>query len=300
MANLNYAETYSKALDQAYPYSLYFGALWKNDNSRKYRVIDSKTISIPHINITKGRSNGNRDTIGGFSRNADNNWETKTLTKHRIWKTLVHPMDIVQTNTVMSIQNVTEVYNQEKKFPEMDAETIDSIYRAKEAKGGIIKVTGDLTDPKTALTNFDKIMDAMDEARVPAMGRILYVDTYTKTALDNAIAIQRTSKDRELIRAVSRLDEVEIVSVPTSAMKSKYTFDAEDGFDVADDATDVYMFLVHPSAVLPFANYTFSQLGEPSTLSEGKYTYFEESFEDIFLLDHKVDGVQFVVKDKTV
>lgn len=84
MANLNYAESYSKALDQAYPNVLRFGALWNTENRSKYQFIDAKTIKIPHVS-TKGRVDGNRDTIGTFARNFDNSWETKTLKNHRTW-----------------------------------------------------------------------------------------------------------------------------------------------------------------------------------------------------------------------
>ena len=38
------------------------------------------------------------------------------------------------------------------------------------------------------------------------------------------------------------------------------------------------MMLIHPSAVIPVISYDFAQLGAPSSLSQGKWTYFEESF----------------------
>lgn len=84
MANLNYSEAYSKALGQAYPNVLRFGALWNAENKDKYKFVDAKTIKIPHIS-TKGRVDGNRDVIGTITRNHDNDWETKTLKNHRTW-----------------------------------------------------------------------------------------------------------------------------------------------------------------------------------------------------------------------
>ncbi|EQH19567.1 hypothetical protein [Clostridioides difficile] len=41
---------------------------------------------------------------------------------------MVHPADINQTNYVASIGNITKVYNEEQKFPEMDAYCISKIY----------------------------------------------------------------------------------------------------------------------------------------------------------------------------
>lgn len=77
-------------------------------------------------------------------------------------------------------------------------------------------------------------------------------------------------------------------------MKTKYTFTT--GFAPAGDAKDIAMMLVHPSAILPIASYEFSQLQAPSALTQGKYVYFEESFEDIFILNKRHDAIKFVVK----
>lgn len=291
MANLNYADSYSRALDQAYPNVLRFGALWNTENRSKYQVIDAKTIKIPHIS-TKGRVDGDRDSIGTITRNFDNSWETKTLANHRTWSTLVHPKDVMETNQVASIQNITKVMNEEQKFPELDARLISSVYDAKIAKSGAAKE--ETLTLANVLTVFDELMDAMDEALVPANGRILYVDTYTKTLIDNAKDVVRTSGNKVLGRTVSRIDEVEVIGVPTALMKTKYDFSI--GAVAAGDAKDIAMFLVHPSAVLPVVSYDFAQLEAPSAMSNGKYVYFEESFEDVFLLDYKVGAVAFVLK----
>ena len=43
MAVVNYAELYSKALLQAFPYVLHFGALWNSPNKDIYKVVDADT-----------------------------------------------------------------------------------------------------------------------------------------------------------------------------------------------------------------------------------------------------------------
>ncbi|HBF5143134.1 TPA: capsid protein, partial [Clostridioides difficile] len=127
MAALNYAKEYSNVLAQAYPYTLNFGDLYATPNNGRYRWTGSKTIEIPTISTT-GRVDSNRDTIAVAQRNYDNAWEPKVLTNQRKWSTLVHPADINQTNYVASIGNITKVYNEEQKFPEMDAYCISKIY----------------------------------------------------------------------------------------------------------------------------------------------------------------------------
>ncbi|HCP7258899.1 TPA: capsid protein, partial [Clostridioides difficile] len=39
-----------------------------------------------------------------------------------------------------------------------------------------------------------------------------------------------------------------------------------------------------------------SKLDEPTAVTEGKFFYFEESFEDVFILNKKADAIQFVVE----
>lgn len=293
MTALNYAQQYAKELAQAYPYVLYSGALWNTENSTKYKVIDAKTIQIPVISVG-GRTNGDRDTIGSFTRNFDNAWETKTLKNHRTWQTLVHPKDVDETNRVVSIANITKVMNEEEKFPEMDAYMFSNIYKLRNEQKEITPLGDELT-VSNILDKFDEMMDAMDEARVPHSGRILYCDTFTKTLITKAIAIVRSNAQKTIVRDVERLEEVTITSVPTDLLKTAYTFN--NGFEADGGAKDIKMLLVHPSSILPIVSYSFAQLESPSAMSQGKYVYFEESFEDVFVLNKRVDAIQIIVKD---
>lgn len=294
-ADLNYAKEYSQALAQAYPYVLYFGALW-NAVKPDVKFLNNNTVILPSLTV-KGRANGDRDTIGSFARNFNNAEETKTLSNHRTWNTLVHPRDIDETNHVASIQNITKVFNEEQKFPEMDAEMITALYSLKNAQE--IITAGEALTTLNVLAKFDALMDKMDEKRVPAAGRILYVDTYTKTLIDTAKDVVRQSGNKVLGRTVSRIDEVEVIGVPTSVMKSKFVLSSTDGFSVDENAKDVKMLLVHPSAVIPVISYDFASLGAPSSLSQGKWTYFEESFEDVFIYNKKHDAIQFYVVESS-
>ena len=299
MPALNYATEYSRALSQAFPYTLNYGALYATPNNGRYRWVNAKTIEIPSISTT-GRVNANRDSIAVAQRNYDNAWEPKTLTNERKWSTLVHPMDIIQTNMVTTIQNITQVFNEEQKFPEMDAYTVSKIY----ADWGttVDPVTGSArVADTTALTVsnvldvFDNLMLKMDNERVPANGRILYVTHEINKLIKNADKVSRsidvTSGPNAVDRRVNRLDEVQIIPVPATLMRTLYNFTA--GWSVASGAAQINMFLVHPIAVITPISYTFAQVDEPSAGSEGKYIYYEESFEDVFILNKKSGAIQF-------
>lgn len=297
MPAINYAEQYGTALAQAFPNVLHFGALYSTPNNSIYKIVDAKTIKIPVI-TTKGRKAGNRDTINGFTRNHDNDWEVKTLTNHREWETMVHPQDVNQSNMIASIQNATKVFNEEQKFPEMDCYCVSKIHELKNAAD-----SG--SDDNTVLTVdnvlevVDKFMEQMDESNVPATGRILYVTPKVNTLIKNAKAMMRTvnlnGNTGVIKRDISRIDELQIEpAVPSKLMKTVYNFD--EGAKPGSSAKQINMMMIHPWAVLTPVSYAFAQMEAPSAHSKGKYLYFEESFEDIFILNKRSKAIAFNVE----
>lgn len=295
---LNYATQYSNILSQAYPYVLRFGALYSTPNNGRYRWVNAKTIEIPSISTT-GRVNGDRDSIGVAARNYDNAWEPKVLSNHRKWSTLVHPMDISQTGGIANIQNITTVYNNEQKFPEMDAYTVSKIFT--DWTGAGQTATELQLTVENVLQQFDADMQAMTEARVPAAGRIYYCIPAVKTLLKNAQEIQRhfdvQNTNASINRIVNSLDQVKIEEVPSELMKTAYDFTT--GWKPGASAKQIQTMLIHPDAVITPVSYQFAQLDSPSAMTEGKYYYFEESFEDVFILNKKASAIRFTVAPST-
>lgn len=295
MAAVNYATAYQQALEQAWPYALYFGDLFNTPNNQRFRWVNARTIEIPTLETT-GRVDSTRDTIANATRNYNNAWTPLTLTNERKWSTLVHPKDIDQTNMVASIGNITEVFNQEQKFPEMDVYCVSKIY-ADYQELGQTPITDEIT-AANILEYFDKMMIAMAEARVPSTGRILYITPVYNAMLKQAEKLARTviigDAENKLNRTIANLDLVKIVEVPSELMKTVYDF--TQGYKAAGSAKQIKMFMVHPLAVITPINYEFAKLDEPSAMSEGKWVYYEESHEDVFVLKKKVNAIQFAVE----
>ena len=293
MEVLNYAQAYAQALAQAYPYVLHFAALRSTENDARYKWTGANTIQIASLTTT-GRTDGDRDSIETAKRNYANAWEPKTLGNHRQWSTLVHPMDIDETNQVASIQNITKVFNEEQKVPEMDAYLVSKIFADWVAASGVADSTALTTE--NVLSLFDKYMEAMDEANVPTTGRLLYVTPAVKTLLKNAKEMARfvQNGDENIRRAVASLDEVKIESVPSSLMKTAYDF--TEGWTAGVGAKQINMLLIHPSAVITPEKYAFAQLDAPSAGSNGKYVYFEESYDDVFVLNKRKNAIMFNIE----
>ena len=142
-------------------------------------------------------------------------------------------------------------------------------------------------------------MEEMDEARVPQTGRILYVTPAVNTLIKNAKDIVRTINVNggatALNRTISRIDEVEIVKVPSELMKTVYDF--SNGWKAGVSAKQINMLLIHPVAVFTPVSYSFASMEAPSAHSKGKYLYYEESFEDVFIMNSKKKAIKFNVSE---
>ena len=75
-------------------------------------------------------------------------------------------------------------------------------------------------------------------------------------------------------------------------MKTNYDFSV--GAVPAADAKQIHMFIVHPSVILPVDQYSFAGVAEPSALTQGKAYYYEEAFEDFFILNRRKGALAFV------
>ncbi len=302
LSTVSYADEYQKELSQWFPYVLNFGALYATPNNNRFRWTSSKTIEIPSIR-TSGRTNADRDSIGTAQRNYDNAWEPKTLSNERKWSTLIHPRDIDETNQAASIRNITEVFNTTQKFPEMDAYTISKIFAdwslAEDEQGNVRTPDTTVLSVNNILEVFDNLMLAMDNERVPSNGRILYVTHEVNKMLKSADKISRSidvsSGPNAIDRRVNRLDEVQIVPVPATLMKTAYDF--TEGWEADADASQINMFLVHPLAVITPVSYEFADLTAPSAVTEGKYYYYEESHEDVFILNKQAGAIRFNITE---
>lgn len=294
MTVLNYAELYTQGLQQKFSKGLFFNALYNVPNNSKIKWVNAKTIQIPRIDVT-GMVDVDRDSIGDFTRQVDNSWETKTLQHDREFRTLVDPVDVDETNMAVTIANITNVFNDEQKIPEMDKYMASKLFAEFEAYGGKADTTN--LDATNILNVFDKLMEQMDEAEVPSEGRILYVTPTVYTLLKNADAVGRSlnvSAGNKIDRSVYGLDDVELVRVPSARMKTFYDFTR--GATEGAGAVQINMILIHPDAIISPQKYEFVSLDAPSARTGGKYLYYERKYWDVFAIERKVPGMAFNIQ----
>lgn len=289
-ADVNYATQYAQDLANAYPYLSYFGAIYGAANSAKYRPVMGKTVAIPSMTVS-GAVAADRDQITGtFNRNWNNAWQTVTCQQDREWSTLIDPLDIVETNDIATIANVTKSFNEQQKIPEMDAFAASTLGSAAITAGNYDTTV--LTSANI-LATWDGYLATMTNARVNRDRLIAYMTPATYKLLKEAAGITRfvdaATGIRNVDRNVGRLDGVTIVEVPADLMRTAYSF--TEGWAVGDGAGQINILFVDPEAVAAPIVYDTAMIGAPNAQSKGKYLYYERFYYGVFVLSNRTSGI---------
>lgn len=289
--SINYAVQYGKELANAYPYLSYFGEIWAGENSTRFRPINANSIMIPSMEVSGAHAVDRDNLTGQFTRNFNVAWEPKVMTMYREWDTILDEMDIVETNEVATIANITRTFNEFQKIPEMDA------YMASKLAGfAVAGSTSDTTVLTAAniLAQWDSYLEAMTNARVNRDRVICYMTPAVYKLLKQAAGLTRfievTNGIRDVDRNVARLDGVRIREVPSDLMMSAYDFTT--GFAPTQAAKQVNLIMVDPLAVIAPIVYEVSMISAPSAATKGKNVYYESYYYDVFKLNNRAAGIR--------
>ena len=287
---INYAAQYGRALQTAYPYLSYYADLWNMGESERFRPLNGKTVYVP-IMTTSGARAANRDEItGAFSRNFNVDWQAMTLTMDREWDTLIDPIDVVESNDVATIANVTRVFNEQQKVPEMDAYMSMKLAAFAAANGG---TSSESLTSANILSEWDKALEYMTNQRVNRDRVRCKITPGAYKLLKQATGLTRfievTGGIRDVDRNVARLDGVTIEEVPADMMKSDYTFTT--GWAIGSSAVQINFLLYDPDAIAAPIVYDVAMMSPGSAQTKGKDIYYERYYYDVFMLAQRKAGV---------
>jgi hypothetical protein len=191
---------------------------------------------------------------------------------------------------VATIANVTQSFNEQQKFPEMDAFCASTL-----ASSAITNSNADTTALTAAniLAQWDTYLATMTNARVNRDRLIAYMTPATYKLLKEAAGITRFidagTGIRNVDRNVGKLDGVTIVEVPADLMLTGYTF--TEGWVAATGAGQINILFVDPDAVVAPIVYDTAMIGAPTAQSKGKYLYYERFYYGVFVLNNRTKGV---------
>jgi len=287
----NYVDSFLKELQQKYSRELTSDGL----TTQNAIFVGSKTVKIPRLDVG-GYKNHSR--AGGWNRQGiSNDFELKVLAFDRDVEFYVDAMDVDETNQILSAANTTNVFETEQAIPELDKYRYSKIHSDYVALGKVPDKTVLTID--NVLQVFDQLMQNMDEAEVPLEGRKLYVTPTVQKLLKEANDLRKvvlvSNNSGAVNRGVRSLDDVQMVMVPSSRMKTVYDF--TNGAVAGVGAKQINMILVHPQAVIAPIKHSAIYLWEPGSHQGGDgYLYQNRRYTDIFLINRKVDGIQINVE----
>jgi hypothetical protein len=285
---INYVDSFLTQLQQKYTRELTSSAL----TSDNVKFIGAKNVKIPRLTLS-GYKDHNR--AGGWNAGTyGNDFEVKTLTHDRDVSFYVDAEDVDETNQILTVANITNVFSTEQAIPELDKYRYSKLYADFIANGGVADTTAITIN--NVLDVFDQQMQNMDDASVPLSGRILYVTPGINTLLKKANGITRFidvngGGTGAVNRTVHSLDDVTIVIVPSDRLKTVYDFTT--GAVAGVGAKQINMILVHPSATIAPIKRTAIYLWAPGTHTQGDgWLYQNRSYTDLFVIQNKVPGIQ--------
>lgn len=281
---VNYAELWDSKLRELYGQELTSTDLYSSNTD--IQIIGGKTIKIPNLTVS-GYKDHSRSTIGFNAGTAANSYETKTLDHDRDIEFAVDPMDVDETDSVMSLANIHARFEKTQAIPELDCYTYSKICTEAARVNATIK-TGTLTT-SSVLTDFDSNLEAFEEAGVPLDRVILYCTPTYKKLLKNAEGIQRTLDVKQgggIDRRVHTIDDInKIMTVPSARFKT--AFDFTNGCAAATGAKQINYILIDPECQVSRVKHSYIHFFNPGTDSRtaDNYLYQNRRYNGTFAID---------------
>lgn len=288
MAVLNYVTQFDTRIRDMYGHELVSDALYHTNEDIK--VTGAKKIKIPRMQVS-GYKDHDRKTLGFNSGNYSNDFETKSLDHDRDIEFAIDPMDVDETNQIVSIANIQARFEKKQAIPELDCYTFSKLYSEAKRVGAVIRNT--VITRANILEDFDENCEAFENAGVPLSRCILYCTAAYRRELKNADGIQRTLEvsggSKSLDRRVHTLDDLkEIKTVPVERFKTAYDF--TEGYKADASGKQINYILIDPEAQVSRVKYAYINTYTPGHDSRvaDNYLYQNRRYNGTFGLDEEL------------
>lgn len=285
MAVLQYVTQFDTRIREMYGHELISDALYHSNQDIQIR--GAKEIKLPKMTVS-GYKDHDRNTLGFNGGNYSNDFEIKTLDHDRDIEFFVDPMDVDETNQIVSIANIQSRFERKQAIPELDCYTFSKVYTEAKRVGATIKNVA--ITSANVLADFDDNCEAFEDAGVPLSRCILYCTAVYKKALKNAEGIQRTLEvsggAKTIDRRVHSMDDLgEIRVVPKERFKTAYDF--TEGYAVASSGVQIHYILIDPEAQVSRVKYSYINTYTPGHDSRvaDNYLYQNRRYNGTFALD---------------
>lgn len=287
MSVINYADIFSNHLRELYGHDLTSIDLYKSNQD--LQIVNGKNLKIPRLSVS-GYKDHVRTSLGFNTGSTNNDYQTVTLDHDRDIEFPIDPMDVDETNLVVSIANIQKRFDKTQAIPEQDCYTYSKLYAEFVRAGGTVKHTA-LT-AANILSELDTDLAALEDAGVPLDRVIMYTTTAVKKLLKNADGITRTlnvGSSNNIDRRVLGVDDIKkMVTVPSARFKTAYDF--TDGYAVAQTGKQINYILIDPEAQVSRVKYSYIKVFTPGhdSRTSDNYLYQNRKYNGTFAIDELI------------
>lgn len=287
---VNYADVWNNQLRELYGQELTSSPLF--DSNTDIKVTGGKNIKIPTLTVS-GYKDHSRTTIGFNAGSAANNYESKVLDHDRDIEFAVDPLDVDETDSVLSAANIHNRFERTQAIPELDAYTYSKVYTEAVRVNATVK-TAALT-AQGVLTDLDDSLATLEDKGVPLDRLVLFCTSAYKKLIKEAEGITRMMSVQQggtIDRRVHTIDDItKIVTVPSARFKTAFEF--TDGWAAATSAKQINYILIDPECQVSRVKYSYIHFFAPGTDSRtaDNYLYQNRRCNGTFAIDHlMMDG----------
>lgn len=287
MAVYNYADIFSNHLRELYGHELTSIDLYESNTD--LQVINGKNLKIPKLSVS-GYKDHTRASLGFNTGTAANDYQTVTLDHDRDIEFPIDPMDVDETNLVVSIANIQKRFEKTQAIPEQDSYTYSKLYSEFKRAGGIVKTIA--LSKANILEQIDEDLSTMEDNGVDLSRVIMYTTTAVKKLLKNADGITRTlnvNSSNNIDRRVLGIDDIKkMVTVPSARFKTAYNF--TNGCVAAAGAKQMYYILIDPECQVSRQKYSYIKVFTPGSDSRtsDNYLYQNRKYNGTFAIDELI------------
>lgn len=288
MPVLNYVTQFHSRIISMYGHDLISDALYHTNED--ITIINTREIKLPRLSVS-GYKDHDRKTLGFNSGNYSNDFETKALDHDRDIEFFIDPMDVDETNQIVSIANIQARFERKQAIPELDCYTFSKLYTEAERVGATIKTNA--VTRANILADFDDNCEVFENLGIPLSRCILYCTAAYRKELKNAEGLQRTLEisggGSTIDRRVHTLDDLgEIKTVPIERFKTAYDF--TEGYQADASGKQINYMLIDPEAQVSRVKYSYINIYTPGhdSRTADNYLYQNRRFNGTFALDQEL------------
>ena len=281
MAELKYADIFSQHIIDMYEQELKSNALFNSNGD--IQIVNGKQIKLPKLSVS-GYKDHSRTSMGFNAGTYSNDYEVKVLDHDRDIEFAIDPLDIDETNMVVSVANIQKRFEKTQAIPELDCYTFSKVYTEAVRVGATVKTT-QITSANV-INDFDERLIELEDSGVPLDRVVMYVTPAYKALLKEAFTRSYPNGDKGMDRRIHSIDDINtIITVPSARLKTAYDF--TNGCVAGSEAGQINYIMIDPEAQVSRVKYSYINVFTPGhdSRTADKYVYQNRKFNGTFALD---------------